>query len=67
MATAYYTVLERDENDGLFYDVFGSYDKQEARDEMEYLKGDGKKCRLIKTGGTAQQLIDAIAKANGKG
>lgn len=66
MATAYHTVLERDENDGLFYDVFGSYDKQEARDEMEYLKGDGKKCRLVKTDGTAQSLIAAIKNANAK-
>lgn len=67
--TPYYTVAQRDD-DGTYYDVFGSYSRNECADEIEYLRHDtglgAKAFVTIQTDGSASQLIKALEKLNAK-
>jgi len=64
--TRYYTVVKREE-DGWF-DQVGFTSKQEAREEVEYLRDDGvRRCdlKIIETDGSAADLIAALEVLNG--
>lgn len=67
MARKYHTVVEYDRDEKRWFDCFGSYSLNEAKEEAESIKGDGKRAKVLTHADGSEAMIAAVAALNAKG